>query len=111
MFKHVLKREESEGDESGSDVENLLEEQAGSDSGGSDADMADDAAGEDMPLFADDEDDEELPTNLPSVEGAATEPIFELSQDPKGRKTVGYRMLLTNGTLLNVSYLFVAPLS
>ena len=89
MFKHVLKPEDSEGSESGDELQSSNEDSDGGDEVNGKIEGSDgEEAG--FGVFGDDGevDDEELPEHLPSVEDAAKNPVFLLKQDPKGRKTV-----------------------
>merc|ERR1711939_1045009 len=96
MFKHVTKRGGREGSsgsdsgsESGSDgraaaVEEGLEEFTGFGEEEDELEELDEDEDED-----DDDDEEvELPANLPTLKEAVHNPVFELSADAKGRKTL-----------------------
>lgn len=94
MFKHVTKQapsDESSSDGSEHDPEEQLD---GGDAdftgfGDEDAEMEEgDAEANAEAAFWGQADDETLPPNLPSLLDAKTAPIFELSADAKGRKTV-----------------------
>ena len=107
MFKHVLKKRSgsevtSSGSESELDPE--IDDEAefvgfGSDNGGdtdgdsSESDIADIQHGTELSEMEvneeeEEEESEELPANLPNLQEAITEPIFELNVDAKGRKNV-----------------------
>lgn len=94
MFKHVIRKEPSEGSSSGSEREEELELEAGEDVElGSDAEGAEGGLGETSAMAEEeaafwDENDEDLPENLPSLEEAYENPVFELETDAKGRKSV-----------------------
>lgn len=87
MFKHVIRKEPSEGSSSGSERdeadEALLDGSEGHEGQlGETSVMAEEEA-----AFWE-ENDEELPANLPSIQDALENPIFEAAADAKGRKTV-----------------------
>lgn len=114
MFKHVTNKGRSEGSESGSEVEDeerepesFFPDEQGEEEGldvGDEEDeeeedeLDDDEDAEDATMqdenqnreeqFADGQDDETLPEDLPSLEEAKTKPIFTLSTAANGRKTV-----------------------
>jgi len=93
MFKHVIRKEPSEGSSSGSDREDLLSDAGDDVALGSDVEGGDAGLGETIAMAEEeaafwDENDEELPENLPSLEEAYENPVFELETDAKGRKTL-----------------------
>lgn len=111
MFKHVTKRGAREGssgsssaesDASSADVAAALTKEEGPSRDEREEEEEEEEDGEEFTGFGDeDEDDEmqdedgedaeeeeELPANLPSLKEAVHNPIFELSADAKGRKTV-----------------------
>lgn len=91
MFKHVIRKEPSEGSSSGSEADDFDSENEEPTIDG--ADVTDAPAGETSAMAAEeaafwDETDEELPANLPALEEAVENPVFELEVEASGRKKV-----------------------
>lgn len=121
MFKHVIRKKEagsdvgsSAGSSSDSDVD---DRQFGEDEGeefagfGDEDEDDDDGEEEDEEArFGERVEQEDLPEHLPSLLKAVTAPVFELSQDATGRKTVSRSFALrydSTGSLANRTVLKV----